>query len=334
MQFLKISSTTTLAQLTDMVGEANVSNILALNGLEREKYIGKQFQEKCKEIMHDPEPVSWERQVSILNSFTDDGEVYETAALQGQSGWKVLSALGTFKDALRIPDDIQLPNSTDIIGGTEPLTKDVYEKSMASLMNPPHYIDSEIFDTFDLTKSVQLVSTHISYSKVFELFNIPWGDISFYDSISGKSIDLPVYPENLTDTRNASYATMQDILYQYEPWQIYTSSGPRTSTYSFHFHRQMWTGNELDGKANELIRFCQACLYPEFRGSAVNTSTVRLYVKGYTLISGILQDVNVTWDGPIGRDGWYLECTLDLMITEVAEQALTHDVVKGLPLIG
>lgn len=335
MQFLKIDSSTTLADLADRVGDRNVSQVLAINGLTREKYIGRQFEQKCKDVIAQSDAISWERQAAILNKFTEDEEIYEEAALQSQSSWKVMSNIGTFRNALLMPDSVELPNSIDVIGSGEVVSRTVYEKSMNALQTPPHYIDPSLFDNYShQVKPVTRVTASNNGSSVFELFNIPWGKITLYDSISDASIDLPVYPETLQDSRKASYTTMQDLLYQYEPWQIYSSSGPRTQSYSFHFHRQMWTGNEEDGKANELIRFCEACLYPEYQGSAVNTSSVRLYVEGNVLISGIMTDVVVNWDGPIGRDGWYLECTMELTITEVAEQRLSHDVIKNFKLIG
>ena len=127
---------------------------------------------------------------------------------------------------------------------------------------------------------------------------------------------------------------MPDLLYQYEPWQLYNSSGPRTNTYLFHFHRDMWTGDHRDGKANELIRYCEANCYPEFNGSAVNVPTVTLYIAGSPLIHGVMTQVDTTWDGPIGLDGYYLNCELSITITEVSETALNYNVIKGKSLIG
>lgn len=333
MQFLKISNNTVLDDISDTVGTRNISNVLALNGLVREKYIGKQFKQKCDNIISMSPTVDWKRQASILNKFISDYDAYEEAAIQSQSGWKILSNLGTFPNALVIPETITLPYSAEIIGGGNTVPKNIYEKSMRSLYDPPHYIDPSIFESYNNINPIKAIQETNTYTDIFQMFKIPWGKITLYDSISNESIDFPVYPESVSDSRSASYSTMQDMLYQYEPWQIYSGSGPRTQSYAFHFHRQMWTGNELDGKANELIRFCEACLYPEYKGSAVNTSTVRLYVEGSTLISGILSDVIVTWDGPIGRDGWYLNCNMEITITEVATRALNHDVVKNFNLI-
>ena len=52
------------------------------------------------------------------------------------------------------------------------------------------------------------------------------------------------------------------------------------------------------------------------------------------MINGILTDVSVDWSGPLGQDGWYLECTMTLSITEIARKPLNYDTVMNLPIIG
>ena len=96
----------------------------------------------------------------------------------------------------------------------------------------------------------------------------------------------------------------------------------------------MWSGDHRDGKANELIRFCEACCYPEYNGSAVNTSTVTLIIAGKPLIRGVMTDVSTTWSGPIGLDGYYLECELRISITEVSDKPLNYSYVKSREIIG
>ena len=147
-------------------------------------------------------------------------------------------------------------------------------------------------------------------------------------------IDFPVYPEELSDQRTANFDQMPQLLYQYEPWYLYTSSGPRQNTFTFIFHRDMWTGDHRNGGANILIRFCEANCYPEYRGSSVISSIVTLYVSGSALISGVLTEVNVDWSGPIGQDGFYLYCELQLTIIEVSPEVLNFTSVLNKPLIG
>ena len=55
---------------------------------------------------------------AILNNLTSDADVFETAALQSEGGWKVLDSLGTMPGMLKIPETMTLPDSVSILGGT------------------------------------------------------------------------------------------------------------------------------------------------------------------------------------------------------------------------
>lgn len=337
MQFLKINKSTTLAELSKAVGERNVDSILAANNLKRAPKIGEQFVKMCKEQQESAKEVSWQSKSTLLNALTGDGDVFETAAMLGSDGWKVFSATGTFSDRLKIPETVLLPDSVDVIGGSGVgVSSVVYKKVMDGLRSPSHSIDPEVFNDYSTAKSSQIktLGMNANDSGVYTAFKLPWGKITLYSSLAGESVDFPVYPEELSDSRSARYDTMPDTLYQYEPWQVYQSSGPREGSYTFKFHRDMWTGDHRDGKANELIRFCEANCYPRYSGSAVNTSTVTLYVNGRVLISGVMTDVKTDWSGPIGLDDWYLECKLEISITEVSQNALDFDTVKSMSLIG
>lgn len=336
MQFLSIENTTRLSELSERVGSRNVEYILALNDLTRTPDIGKQFYTRCADIQQNAEEVPYQRKITILNSFTQDSDVFETAALLSENGWKVLSNLNTFPDRLRIPDTITLPDSTDIIGNGIYIGSVPYNKAMNWLNTPPHTIDPSIFNEYSTIRSarVQAFSPYGGVTERNQWFNLPWGEVTLYSSLSGDSVDFPVYPEEVEDGVKANYTTMPDILYQYEPWYLYQSSGPRSNTYEFFFHRDMWTGDHRDGRANQLIRFCQANCYPEFNGSAVNVSTVSLYVSGSNLITGILTECNTQWSGPLLSDGWYAACRLTLSITEISQEALNYTVQANKPLIG
>lgn len=334
MQFLSISATTRLQDLSDTVGERNVEDVLSLNGLTRTPNIGAQFYNNVSQIQNDTENVDYQRKSTILNTFVQDSDVFEEAALSSELGWKVLSNLNTFPDRLKIPETLSLPDSVDIIGNGISIGNTVYSQVMEALETPPHTIPPEIFNTYSAITHTTITDKLSGSNSPLQWFNLPWGDITLRSSIGGESWDIPAYPEELSDGVVANYSTMPDLLYQYEPWYVYNSSGPRSNTYEFHLHRDMWTGDHTDGRANELIRFCQAQCYPQFNGSAVNVPIVTLYVKGEVLITGIMTECNVDWAGPIGQDGWYLEFTLSLSITEVASQALNYDVIRQKPLIG
>lgn len=334
MQLLKIKESTTLSQLADLVGDRNVECVLATNGLKRTPNIGKAFKEGCARAIEGVANITWQRQMTILNTLTGDSDIFESAALLGQTGWKILSTLGTLPNMLKIPESIKLADSTDVMGNGENISNLIYSKVMGSLKTPPHTIDSGLFNDYSSASTSQLVQyKQAQSSDPFQWFNIPWGQITLHSSLGGDSIDFPVYPEELNDGRSATYSAMPDMLYEYEPWQIYENSGPRTGTYTFKFHRDMWSGDHRDGKANELIRFCQANCYPEYNGSSVHTAIVTLYIGGESLISGVMTEANTKWSGPIGLDGWYLECELEISITEVSRDPLHYSSVRSKGLI-
>lgn len=334
MQFLSISRSTTLTELADLVGPRNVDAILAINDLPRVPQIGVAFYASCEDVVSSSSDVDWQRKSTVLNTFTQDSDVFESAALMGASGWKVLSAKGTFPTMLRVPETVKLPDSTQLIGNGIGVSSTVYKQTMQSLQTPPHHIDPAIFNEYSTIKPARLVDMAALSSDPFQWFKLPWGDVTLFSSLSNDSKDFPVYPEEIEDSTSATYATMPDTIYQYEPWYMYSGSGPRSNTYKFDMHRDMWTGDHRDGKCNELLRFCEANCYPEYNGSAVNTALVTLYVKGKALITGIMTDWSVSWDGPLGLDGWYLHCTLQLTITEVADHPLNYAAIRNKGLIG
>lgn len=334
-QYLKIKSNTKLSEISQVVGVRNTQDILAANNLSWSPNVGSQFYTMQNAAIRDSEEVTWQRKSTILNTLTDSTDVFETASLMSESGWKVLSTLSTLPNTLKIPETVEVPTTTDIIGDGVTVGRSIYLSAMSCLETPPHAIDPAIFNEYSTIKASQIVeSTSVESIDTFQYFKIPWGDVTLYSSIDGDFKDFPVYPEELDDSRKANYSQMQEILYQYEPWYVYTSSGPRSPSLTFKFHRDMWTGDHTDGKANELIRFCQAQCYPEYNGTAVNSPIVTLYIKGSTFITGIMTDVSVKWDGPLLSDGWYAHCELTLNITEVAKQSLTYSSVKSMNLIG
>lgn len=333
MQFLTLDKETKLKDFSDEVGSRNADYILAANSIDRSPNIGKQFYESCEAVKKSTESITWQRKSQILNTFTHDSDIFETAALLGENDWKVLSALGTFPGMVKVPDSITLPDSVNILGNGQGVKSEIYNKAMKSL-EEHNYVDPSIFNEYSNIKNSKIAEGASHSSSTFSGFNLPWGQVTLASSISDDSIDFPVYPEEISDSRKANYTTMPDLLYQYEPWQLYNSSGPRTNTYLFYFHRDMWTGDHRDGKANELIRYCESNCYPEFNGSAVNVPTVTLYIAGSPLIHGVMTQVDTKWDGPIGLDDYYLNCELSITITEVSETALNYNVIKGKSLIG
>lgn len=368
MQYLVISRNDTMSSIAKIVGNQNMDAILYENGLERMPRIGEQWYEKCEDLIRNtPNEVNASRKSALLNSLTGSDEAFEKACLMDEDEWKVFSAFQSFPDTLRVPESIKLPSSSKVIGenkseyeslgisngsgsgsgsgsskavkiiqSTDPVSPITYRAVMNGLKNSPT-IDPGVFDTVNTSPPVGIEPSRTGGSSSSSnpiAFNLPWGKIQMYSSLLDDIMDFPAYPEQVETGRTATYTTMPDIIYQYEPWIVYQSSGPREQTLTFHMHRDMWSGNHLDGQANKLIRFCEANTFPRYSGSAVLAPRVRLYIDGSLFISGTLISTNTTWSGPLGQDNWYLEFELTLSIQEVAETALNIDVVKDLGLIG
>lgn len=335
MQFLAIHENTTMADLIQAAGSRNAASLLAANGLSWTPYPGRQFFELCQKLIQQSSIVSPQKKSALLNSVAADSDIFELVALMSEDGWKLFSELGTVPGNLRVPDSITLPDSVAIIGNGQHIRSTIYKKAMNQLATPPNTIDPSIFNEYStLNVNTKEYQVQTGSNDPFMAFKIPWGHLTIYSSLAGESKDFPVYPEEFSDGVKANYSTMPDLLFQYEPWQIYNSSGPRATSLTFIMHRDMWTGDHRDGKCNELVRFCKANCYPDYNGSAVNTSIVSIYVRGHKLISGVMTEANDEWTGPIGQDGWYLQCTLKISITEVSDEPLNFNTMRNKPLIG
>jgi len=336
-QYLNITSDTTFSDLVDRVGLDLANQMVVTNGLKRTTNIGYQHKQKAvAAIKNTPEP-RWQTKAAALNTMTSDRDVFETVALADSDTWKCIVDLNTPPNMLKLPEGRTIPPAEDTLGGTnQKVSNEVYSKVMNQLQTGDHSIDPATFNDYSSIAPGPYVSSNSASgsNSIYNMFGLPWGKIVLYSSIDGTSIDFPVYPEELDDGSKANYTTMPNLIYQYEPWYLYESSGPRQISYKFSFHRDMWSGNHLDGKANELVRFCQACCYPEYNGSAVNVPIVTLYINGQRHISGIMNSAEPHWYGPIGLDGFYLACDLTISITEVSPEPLSYSAMKLRSIIG
>lgn len=341
MQFLKISDSTKLSDLTEIVGSRNVDSILNLNMLPRVPNIGQAFEQLVEEKTSDKPDLDFQRKKTLLNTLTSEADIFEYACLQTESGWNLLDTVGTMEGMLRVPENIKIPDSIDVLGGTNtPIDKTVYQKAMNYLNNDTN-VDPVIFNSYSMLKDSQILDMQQTdggnaSDNPINQFNLPWGEITLYSSLDNESVDFPVYPAGFEDGTSATYEPMPDMLYQYEPWQTYKSSGPRSVNFEFDMHRDMWTGDHRDGKCNELIRFCESNCFPRYQGSTVQTAKVTMYLAGKKLITGIITEVKVAWDddSPIGLDGIRLHLKLTLSITEVSDTPLSYDSVRSKELIG
>ena len=346
MKLIQIADITTLKDLSNMVGYSNVTDILVANDLPRTPDVGRQFSRKVEILKSESTNIDYisdtavmvDRKMTVLKTFMDDSDIFEKACLASNKEWQVISKLSTFSDYLKIPESVadSIPNNIAIMGNGVPVSSTVYNGVMQSLADNGT-IDVSVFNSYTGLSANTLrtasFNSNFGSNAVNTEFKIPFHDITLYSNLMDDSVDIPVYPEELDDGVNANYDTMGDLLYQYEPWQLYSSSGPREMSFNFHLHRDMWTGDRSDGIANYVIRFCEANCYPEYRGASVNAPTVTLYVKGHNLITGVMTSCKKNWTGPLGDDGWYLEFNLSFTIREVSKIRLDMETQRNKALI-
>ena len=339
MQYLTMSKDMTLSKLSSIVGDRNVDTVLNANSLERCVNVGKAFADRNKQTITDygSAEIDYQTKLNILNQFVGDSDIYEKAALSSDEDWITLSQYNCFTDAMKIPDEVIIPQFEGILGNNEPVDNTIYNECVDSLVNSAdHTIDPAIFSQHEISYThgnFGITTNGESNGSLYGEFILPQ-DIFLYSSLTDEQLYFPVYPEGFDDGVRATYDEMPEMLYQYEPWKVYKSSGPREISFTFNFHRDMWTGDHRDGKANDLIRGCMANCYPEYNGSLVRVSTVSLYIHGTNLITGVMTDCKVNWDKPIGLDGFYLKCELSFTISEVSPEALNYSVVRNKGLIG
>ncbi len=335
MQYLEVSRDMSLTDLAGIVGERNVDTILNTNGLKRTVNVGQQFYNRQADIQKNI-PVDTQQKLNLLNQFVQDSDLFQKAYLGSSLDWKSLAQYNCFSDAIRIPIEVKLPDSLGVLGNNEPILDSIYKKSIDHLKAYGE-VDPSIFSEYDASyasSSVGITEVAGNAGSLSEWFAIPFGAVCLKSSIEDEMLYFPVYPNELDDGVSANYEEMGEMLYQYEPWKVYKSSGPREMTFTFEFHRDMWTGDHRDEGANNLVRGCMANCYPEFDGSLINVPIVTLYIEGANYITGVMTNCKVHWSGPIGLDGFYLFCNLSFTIVEISPEPLNYYSERYKRLIG
>lgn len=333
MQFLKITKDLTLSALSNIVGERNVDAVLNANSIfNRTVNIGRAFINRAVADV----PVDYKKKLTIINQFVGDSDIFEKAALGTEKDWQALAQYNCFSDAMRIPEEVQLPSSEGVLGNGQPVSDSVYRKCMEDLKSRLHIINPTNFAEYNATYTGNgfgiTADGRVWGNEIFQWCKFPWGEVCLYSTLNDEMLYFPVYPEGFDDGVSANYEDMPEMLYQYEPWKVYKSSGPREITFNFEFHRDMWTGDHRDGNANALIRGCEANCYPNYDGALVNAPIVTMYIHGQNFITGVMTSCKVNWDKPIGLDGFYLYCKLSITIVEISPEPLNYNTVlnKGL----
>ena len=159
MQFWSVDETTKLAELSALVGSRNVDQVLHYNEIDRTPNIGKDFIDACNSVIQtSTDTITWQRKQTILSGFASDSDVFEAAALSGESAWKLLSIKNTFPGYIKLPETIKVPDSIRIMGNGMGVGAATFKNAMIALETPPHYISTNVFNEYSSMRTAKLIS--------------------------------------------------------------------------------------------------------------------------------------------------------------------------------
>lgn len=164
-----------------------------------------------------------------------------------------------------------------------------------------------------------------------------------------KFLLLPTYPEQISDSNSASFAS-SNPLSRSAPIFAYSYSGPRTVQINLQLHRDLMTQlnynvsnvnlNEVelgDDYVDFLAKAIQSIVLPKYTATTkmVNPPMVALRFGNEIYIKGIVNgSVTVTYSGPILENNKYAIVDISFQIAEVdpydAETVMTQGSFRGL----
>lgn len=145
---------------------------------------------------------------------------------------------------------------------------------------------------------------------------------------SEPSINLPIYPEDITFGGNTNYANAE-ILGRPGPIAGYVGTSDVTTRITLHLHRELQVPGNIASDGNQIdkiVSLIQACAYPKSYQDGLAVPIVT-YTFGDTVITGKQTSWNVKWSGPKIQNA-YMEVTLDISISHVPMGIPFFDDVK------
>jgi len=139
---------------------------------------------------------------------------------------------------------------------------------------------------------------------------------------------IPVYPETLPESNTASFSATT-ALGRSNPVFSYSSSGPRTVTFSIVLHRNMMNDiNIVPNNFNldpgtdiveEFINSIESAVIPKYDNSvkALNPPMVSIRIGNELYIKGIVSSVSKEFSGPILDNDKYAVCRVNFSVQGV-----------------
>lgn len=122
---------------------------------------------------------------------------------------------------------------------------------------------------------------------------------------------MPCWPESVSDSVSAKYEE-GTVVGRSEPYIVFGGTGSRSIKFTFDMHREM-TGNEEE--IEQIVKYIESAVYPNY-DSAVAATRVRVEIGSQICISGVMNDRDVNWHGPIDENGKYKQVTVSFTVTE------------------
>ena len=140
--------------------------------------------------------------------------------------------------------------------------------------------------------------------------------VSFYivNLITGNQMVIRIFPDEVTDSVSSQW---EEVVPRgrSNPIQGYSSSGPRTVSYTLQLHDDYLPDGIL-ATVNQL----RALTYPVYNGGSISPPKCLIRVAGNIKFTAICKEVSVTWMKPL-RNGYYINAEVSLTFDEVPSVA-------------
>lgn len=156
---------------------------------------------------------------------------------------------------------------------------------------------------------------------------------------------LPQFPESINDSTSVNFNS-SEILGRSAPIYTFSSSGPRSVTFTFNLHRELLSNIDITPNSfglednekiiEELVNTIQAAALPKYTSTSkmINPPIVAVRIGDQIYIKGVISgSVSVTYSLPI-VDNKYSRCEISFTVNEIdpydAESVRTIGSFRGL----
>ena len=160
------------------------------------------------------------------------------------------------------------------------------------------------------TSTTPKLSSSGSNKKVYTL-NKEYIPCYIINTLTGGKIEFECEPEEISDT-NSNQFDPQDIRVRSSPFQGYSSSGPRTISFSVMLHDDLCKEGILN-----TVNHLRSLTYPSYGGVLIPPKCL-VRIGDMIHCNAIVNDISVTWQKPY-RSGTYVAAEVSINLTEVVD---------------